>query len=57
MRPPFWHPPIACSPVEQAIITHIKRAKLFVFLHEHRHKLFDDAFQEELAALTCSVGQ
>jgi hypothetical protein len=51
MRPPFWHPPIACSPAEQAIITHIKRAKLFVFLREHRHKLFDDAFQEELAAL------
>ncbi len=51
MRPPFWHPLIACSPAEQAIITHIKRAKLFVFLREHRHKLFDDAFQEELAAL------
>src|SRR5258707_14787549 len=51
MRPPFWHPLIACSPAEQAIITHIKRAKLFVFLREHRHKLFDDAFQEELAAV------
>jgi hypothetical protein len=51
MRPPFWHPPIACSLAEQAIIMHIKRAKLFVFLREHRHKLFDDAFQEELAAL------
>ncbi len=51
MRPPLWHPPIACSPAEQAIITHIKRAKLFVFLRDHRHELFDDAFQEELAAL------
>ena len=51
MRPSLWHPPIACLPAEQAIITRIKRAKLFVFLREHRHILFDDAFQEELAAL------
>ncbi|GHO57786.1 IS1182 family transposase [Ktedonobacter robiniae] len=51
MRPPLWHPPMACSFAEQTIITHIKRAKLFAFLREHRHKLFDDAFQEELAAL------
>jgi len=39
------------SPTEQTIITRIKRAKLFVFLRDHRHILFDDAFQEELAAL------
>jgi len=45
MRPPFWHPPITCSPAEQAIITHIKRAKLFVFLRDHRHEFFDDAFR------------
>jgi transposase len=32
-------------------MTRIKRAKLFVFLRDHRHELFDDAFQEELAAL------
>ncbi|MBO0783572.1 MAG: hypothetical protein J2P37_32580 [Ktedonobacteraceae bacterium] len=30
----------------------IKRAKLFVFLRYHRHALFDDAFQEELATLS-----
>ena len=27
----------------------MRRAKLFVFLREHRHELFDEAFQEELA--------
>ncbi len=27
----------------------IKRAKLFVFLREHRHELFDGAFQQDLA--------
>lgn len=29
----------------------IKRAKLFVFLRQQRHVLFDDAFQTELAAI------
>ncbi len=29
----------------------IKRAKLFVFLREHRHELFNAAFQEELSGL------
>ncbi|GHO57313.1 IS1182 family transposase [Ktedonobacter robiniae] len=51
MRPSSWQPPIKPSSVEQNIIIHIKRAKLFVFLRHHRHELFDDAFQEELAAL------
>jgi hypothetical protein len=49
MRPPYWHPPVEPSPMEQTIITRIKRAKLFVFLRYHRHELFHDAFQEELA--------
>jgi hypothetical protein len=51
MRPSFWHPPVKLSLMEQTIITRIKRAKLFVFLRDQRHILFDDAFQEELAAL------
>ena len=51
MRPSAWHPPVEPSSLEQTIITRIKRAKLFVFLRHHRHALFDDAFQEELATL------
>jgi transposase len=51
MRPPPWHPPIDLSPAEQTIMRLIKRAKLFVFLREHRHTLFDDAFQTELATI------
>src|SRR5579859_5019696 len=51
MRPSFSHPSIELSPPEQTIILRIKRAKLFVFLRAHRHELFDDAFQEELATL------
>ncbi len=51
MRPSSWHPPVEPSCMEQTIIIRIKRAKLFVFLRHHRHELFDDAFQEELATL------
>lgn len=51
MRPPPWHPPVDPSPAEQTILRLIKRAKLFVFLRQHRHELFDDAFQQELATI------
>jgi Transposase DDE domain/Transposase domain (DUF772) len=51
MRPPRWHPPEALSPAEQAIVRRIRRAKLFAWLRQHRHELFDDAFQAELATL------
>jgi len=51
MRPSFWQPPVDPSADEQAIIKRIRRAKLFVFLRQHRHELFDQAFQEELAQL------
>jgi Transposase domain (DUF772) len=50
-RPPLWHPPIEVSTAEQAIIRRIRRAKLFVLLRQHRHPLFGDPFQEELATL------
>src|SRR5262247_4402590 len=51
MRPPLWHPPVALSTAEHAIIKRIRRAKLFVFLRQHRHTLFADPFQQELATL------
>jgi IS5 family transposase len=51
MRPLSWQPPIEPSTTEQAIIKRIRRAKLFVFLRQHRHDLFDEAFQAELATL------
>jgi hypothetical protein len=54
MRPSSWHPLVEPLSFEQTIITRIKRAKLFVFLRYHRHEIFDDAFQEELAALYTS---
>src|SRR4051812_44638468 len=51
MRPSLWQPPLEPSPAEQAILKRIRRAKLFVFLRHHRHALFSEAFQHELAAL------
>lgn len=51
MRPPYWNPPIELSEVEQAIISRIKRAKLFIFLRYNRHHLFNDKFQSELATI------
>ncbi len=50
MRPPVWRPPVEPSPAEQAVIRLVRRAKLFVWLRAHRHELFDEAFQAELAA-------
>ena len=49
MRPALWQPPVECSPAEQKIITRIRRAKLFVFLRQYRHEIFDEVFQAELA--------
>ena len=51
MRPPHWQPPVALSADEQRVVARIKRAKLFVFLRQVRHELFDAAFQDELAAI------
>ena len=36
-------------PAEQAVIKAVRRAKLFVFLREHRDELFNEEFQVELA--------
>lgn len=33
------------------IIQRIRRAKLFVFLRQHRHEVFDEEFQQELFSL------
>ncbi len=51
MRPPIWHPPIEPTPEEWIVMRLVKRAKLFVFLREHRHEIFDDEFQQELGEI------
>jgi DDE family transposase/transposase-like protein DUF772 len=49
MRPVVWRPPAEPSPAEQAVIKVVRRGKLFVFLRLHRHELFSEEFQAELA--------
>jgi hypothetical protein len=41
MRPPFWNPPIELSVSEQKVAQRIRKAKLFLFLRQIRHELFD----------------
>jgi hypothetical protein len=49
VRPVVWWPPAEPSPAEQAVIKAVRRARLFVLLRVHRHELFDERFQAELA--------
>jgi Transposase domain (DUF772)/Transposase DDE domain len=53
-----WKPTVACRPQEQRLLTLAgKSRKLFVFLREHRHDLFDDSFQDELETMYRQTGQ
>jgi len=49
MQPGVWSPPVEPSPAELRVIKAVRRARSFVFLREHRHELFDEQFQAELA--------
>jgi hypothetical protein len=51
MQPGIWNPPVELSKQEEQIVKRIRKAKLFVFLRQYRHKLLDEAFQQELASL------
>jgi hypothetical protein len=46
----IWKPAVETTEAEKRILARCKKSKLFVFLREHRHELFDDAFQLELVA-------
>ena len=52
-----WTPPVAPTKQEQFLLKRLGRVrKLLGFLRQHRHELFDDAFQEELAAMYRTTG-
>ena len=52
-----WNPNPETTKQEQAILKRLWRhKKLFAFLREHRHELFDDKFQSELAAMYRDTG-
>ena len=52
-----WNPRREPSKREQLLLKRSgKTRKLFAFLREHRHELFDDAFQAELESMYRSTG-
>jgi hypothetical protein len=52
-----WSPPIAVTKQEQWLMKRLVRTgKLFGFLREHRHELFDDGFQTELESMYRETG-
>ena len=55
MCPESWNPPIPLSSVEDKIVKRIKRAKLFIFLRETRHLIFDEDFQAELGSMSADA--
>jgi hypothetical protein len=56
MRPAIWLPPVEPTPEERAVMRLVRRAKLFVFLRNHRHEIFDEQFQRELAHIYGASG-
>jgi hypothetical protein len=51
VRPGVWQPPVEPSRLEGAVMARVKRAKLFVWLRQHRHELLDEDLQRELAGM------
>jgi Transposase DDE domain/Transposase domain (DUF772) len=51
MQPQLWQPSVELSAKEAQVVKRIRKAKLFVFLRNYRHKIFDEAFQQEFAIL------
>jgi hypothetical protein len=53
-----WSPSITCSEREENLFKlATKSRKLFGFLREHRHEIFDAAFQDELEGMYRGTGQ
>jgi Transposase DDE domain/Transposase domain (DUF772) len=52
-----WKPPVELTKKEQLIMKRLNRVRtLFGFLRLNRHKLFDDAFQEQLESMYRQTG-
>jgi Transposase DDE domain/Transposase domain (DUF772) len=52
-----WEPPVELTKREQLIMKRLSRVRpLFGFLRLNRHKLFDDAFQEQLEGMYRQTG-
>ena len=57
MRIARWTPPVAPTRQEQFLLKRLGRVrKLLGFLRVHRHELFNDAFQDDLASMYRTTG-
>ena len=53
----FWNPPVELSAGETFIAKRCEKRRVFVFLRELRHIIFDEAMQEQLQAAYSSVAR
>src|SRR5258706_13986137 len=52
-----WSPRVELTKQEQMLMKRLTRVRaLFGFLRQHRHELFDEAFQDELASMYRDTG-
>jgi hypothetical protein len=51
----IWKPPVELSQTEQVIVQSCKKRRVYVFLRELRHRIFDEAMQEKLMAAYSAV--
>lgn len=49
-----WNAPIECSAREEWLLKLCKKRKMWRFLREHRHRILDDEFRQELSAMYAS---
>jgi hypothetical protein len=46
----IWSPPVELSKAEQFVAKRCEKRRVFVFLREHRHRIFDEGIQQRLQA-------
>ena len=52
-----WTPPVDLSPQEKMLMKRLTRVRtLFGFFRQHRHELFDEAFQDQLEGMYRTTG-
>ena len=57
MSIPRWNPSVEPSKQETLLLKRCaKKRKLFVFLREHRHEIFNEALQDELGSMYRNTG-
>jgi len=57
MSLPRWKPPVKVTRQERYILKRCeKKRRLFAFLREHRHEIFDESLQQELESMYRSTG-